>query len=237
MSIIKESPYESATYFCIWFYQSRRGKLHIQSDKLDEAKEVYINLFEDYTAEEQYSLAVALLKLIKESSCLERLKSIWKSIGRDIEKIIQEFIHDDSINLSEDEKILIVNRCNPTFLTSSILDDDEELESFIKLYYDIEKQNRPENGYKISDYTGIKEEHIVWIIKDYLYFQSNTEKEHVKFGYKVPVHEDIVHLLHIYNVHCYRRKTKMPAIFKKIFTKDISFSKLTLEPFIDKSGI
>ena len=223
MSIIKDSKFECATYFCVWFYQTKRGNIKRDSNRITEAIEIYISLFEDFTIAEQEELRKELILLVKKtSSCIDRLKEKWLHIGKRLNHILDEFRTNDELGLSEEERDNIIDNCYSVFLTSTIFFDESAFTKFIQKYYDLGKRTEEEN--KISNYDAKNEEHILWLIEKYLFIQTHLDQVHTEMGYILPKKKDITHLAFYFAKVRYKRDN-MQAIFKTIFGKDISFSK------------
>ena len=230
MSIITDSKYESASYFCIWYYQNRRGLIKKKDATLVQAKEIYLDLFEDFTEDERVELRSEINLLLKNNDCINRFKEQWLSIGNKIQEILNDFRYDETLNIDEDQRYKIAQECDPTFLTSYIYDGnhDDEFTKFIKTYYDIGKQNAVSN--KIPTYSSVKEESIIWLVEEYLKIHTNMNYKITHKGvflfhlYKINKKKSIVHLLHIYKEHY--KIPRAQAIFKMMFQKtDLSLSK------------
>ena len=75
MSIITDSKYESASYFCIWYYQNRRGLIKKKDATLVQAKEIYLDLFEDFTEDERVELRSEINLLLRTMTASIDLKN------------------------------------------------------------------------------------------------------------------------------------------------------------------
>lgn len=220
--------YREATDFCIWFYQTRRGKINTKNPDIPTAIEVYINLFQHMNEEEKSKLKDEVNILIKENNCLERYKSRWKAIGESVNELFDNFREDDSIPLSANEKEAVIYECDPLLLTyNAFQPEDTEFNNFVKTYYDLSKRNERNNS--ISEVINYKEELLINVIKDYIHIHSDPLNTLIRFNYIAPREKSIVNLLKLYLDNFYLKENnniKYEALFNRIFKKDLSFSRV-----------